>query len=352
MAGKDNKLTSKAAKLDFSALPGFVKPNDEEAAAARPKTAPGAMMAFANEARSDLLRENEELRSRAAETDALQGRLDEALADLGQWEGAHATRMLDPKRIKASRYANRHELAFSSAEFEKTRAEIANAGGNVQPIKVRPIGKSGEYEIVYGHRRHRACLELGLPVLAMIESIDDQALFVEMDRENRARADLSAWEQGMMYRRALDTGLYPSARKLADAVGVDLGHVGKAIALAKLPAEVVEAFASPLDLQYRWAKPLTEAHQKDPKALVARARAIKARVPRPSAKVVLEQLLDVAGQGVGPSNPPERRFEVSGKRAATLTAGADAAGVLRFEPGVLTPSRREALEKFVETLLK
>ena len=88
------------------------------------------------------------------------------------------------------------------------------------------------YEIVYGHRRHRACLDLGLPVLAVVEEVGEQQLFEQMERENRARADLSAWEQGMMYARALDQGLYPSNRQLAQAIGRDLGDVGKALSLA------------------------------------------------------------------------------------------------------------------------
>jgi hypothetical protein len=29
-------------------------------------------------------------------------------------------------------------------------------------------GDATRYEIVFGHRRHRACLELGLPVLAVL----------------------------------------------------------------------------------------------------------------------------------------------------------------------------------------
>ena len=81
------------------------------------------------------------------------------------------------------------------------KSEMESAGGNVQAIKVRPIPgtEPQEYEIVFGHRRHRACLDLGLEVLATIESIDDKELFKEMDRENRQRADLRPYEQGLMY---------------------------------------------------------------------------------------------------------------------------------------------------------
>jgi hypothetical protein len=46
---------------------------------------------------------------------------------------------LDPRSIRPSTWANRHEASFESAEFEELKAEIADAGGNVQPIKVRPL---------------------------------------------------------------------------------------------------------------------------------------------------------------------------------------------------------------------
>jgi hypothetical protein len=63
-----------------------------------------------------------------------------------------------------------------------------------------------------------------------------------MERENRGRKNLSAWEQGCMYRKALDEGLYPSLRKLAEAVKVDVSLVSKSLALARLPESVVAAF--------------------------------------------------------------------------------------------------------------
>lgn len=65
------------------------------------------------------------------------------------------------------------------------------------------------------------------------------------------------------YRRALDEGLFPSNKKMAEALGVDLGIVGKALTLAGLPVEVIDAFKSPLKIQYRFAKPLKDALAKD-----------------------------------------------------------------------------------------
>ena len=134
-------------------------------------------------------------------------------------------------------------------------------------------GQTPTHEIVFGHRRHQACLELGLPVNAVtVDSMDDKALFEAMDRENRGRKNLSPWEQGRMYDQAIKQGLYPSLRRLSESLGVNLSDASRAVQLAKLPKEIVAAFASPLDLQVRWAKPLADVLQRDPEGVLSRAR--------------------------------------------------------------------------------
>lgn len=240
-----------------------------ERRAVSPRTGPGSMLAYMNE-QSEVHKEVIELRKM-----------------VGQFDGAVPTRLLDPQTIVASAWANRDESHFHSRDFAELKDEIAAAGGNVQPIKVRVLPEASataaRYELVYGHRRHRACLELGLPVLALVQTqMPDSDLFVEMERENRNREDLSAWEQGMMYAKALELGLFPSARQLASAINRDLGNMGKAMALAKLPAEVVQAFGSPLNLQFRWSTPLKDIHQRDPERLLQIAREILSMDKRPT----------------------------------------------------------------------
>ncbi|WP_157265611.1 ParB/RepB/Spo0J family partition protein [Azohydromonas aeria] len=197
-------------------------------------------------------------------------------AQVQQLEGERGAQPLDARLVRASRWANRHASSFDGEDFADLKAEIAGAGGNVQPIKVRPLrtpaGDGACYEIVFGHRRHRACLELGLPVLAVVAELDDRALFAEMDRENRSRKNLSAYEQGVMYRRALQEGLFPSQRMLAVAVGADSGNVSRAIKVAELPEELLSAFGSPLAVQFAWASDLAEAVQRDRDATLAAAR--------------------------------------------------------------------------------
>lgn len=230
---------------------------------------------------------------------------------LAEFTGATATRKIHPKRIKPSRWVNRNELSYAGEAFASLKKEIETAGGNIQPIKVRPSNSvPGEYELVFGHRRHRACLELGLDVLTLIEELDDAELFCQMDRENRARAALSPWEAGTTYARALDEGLFPSARKLAEAASIDLSQLGKALVLAKLPIDVIAAFPSPLDLQYRWATLLSQAIQKDPELILLRAKELRAAKENLNASQVLVRLLE--GGGTVPP-PAPKKVSVMGK---------------------------------------
>ncbi len=269
---------------------------------------------------------------------------------LAEFDGASATRKLDPKLIKPSKWANRNELSYCGAEFTALKQEIETAAGNIQPIKVRPLKLlPGEFELVFGHRRHRACLELGLPVLAVIEDLDDSELFCQMDRENRARAPLSPWEAGTTYGRALDEGLFPSARKLAEAASIDLSQLGKALALARLPADVIAAFPSPLDLQYRWATLLTSAIQKDPDLILNRAKELKNSTEKLASSQVLTRLLE--GGGTVPP-PTDKKISVKGKDGQSAAIKLDPVKrSVVISLSNIDPKRFSEVEKTIKALL-
>lgn len=238
------RLASQAAAEATSHKPP-VAPAHSAPAARSPITGPGQFAAFMAK-ESDALRENEDLK-----------------AELAKWDGALPVQSLDPNLIDDSKWANRHHDSFAGVEFKQLKDEIRSAGGNVQPIKVRPHPtKPGRFEVVFGHRRLRACRELGLPVKAMVAKASDQELFIDMDRENRSREDLRPYEQGAMYVKAIRDGLFKTQVELAEATGTDVGIVSKSIAIAKLPAQILKAFKSPLDIQYRWAKPLGDMVEK------------------------------------------------------------------------------------------
>lgn len=308
------------------------------------KTAPGTLMGFM-EGQSATHQENKVLREQLKEADRV------AL----HFKGASPVKMLDPVKIRRSDFANRNPASFEGNEWDAFKKDILGNGGNETPIRVRPISEpvdEVEFEIIYGHRRHQACLELGIPVRAQIEDATEHMLFVAMELENRSRKDLSPWEQGMFYAKALDKGLYPSARQLAEAIRRDSSDVGKALSLARLPAAVVAAFASPLEIQFRWAKPLNDAHQADPDGLITRAKAIAAYGRRQSAGSVLQQL--IASQAPAGAPATERADieigKVGKKATAVLTSDSKGRAILKFQVD-LPPKKRQALAAYAEKLL-
>lgn len=268
-------------------------------------------------------------------------------ARLKEFDGALPVRLIDADRISASRWANRDTRSFDLPDFRVLKDEIAQAGGNVQPIKVRPVrGTDDRFEIVFGHRRHRACLDLGLPVLAVVDDVSDQDLFKEMDRENRARADLAPWEQGVMYRRALNEQLFVSQDQLAKELGVDPGNLSKALRLADLPEAVVRAFPSPLDLQYRWAKALNDALQADPEGVVARAEELAGnRSMAQSAKEVFEILC-----GAGSTGSSAEVVMINGRVVARIVHDGTKASV-QFSKGTVEKGKLKLLAEHLKSFL-
>jgi ParB family chromosome partitioning protein len=327
-----SKVQRKGSGIDFGNLDedSPVRKDDEQ-----PRTAIGAISASLAMGRG-VETENRALKDRVQELEQRQ-----------------FVELLDPSRIRPSKYANRHPSSFADQAFVDLREEIAQSGKNVQPIKVRPVSNDAahDFEIVYGHRRHRACLELGIPVAATISDLDDQALFSEMDRENRDRESLSPWEQGRMYQRALDLGLFPSARMLAQELGVTNSLVSTAVQLASLPEEVVRAFPRPQSLQYRWAPELTQAVASNRALIFKRAAEIEAQGdPTRAPKAVLAYLL--SSEQADPAEGEVRKFKLSGKTVGSFSRGSNGALTIKVRGGVLAPDVEAKLQAFVEGLFK
>jgi ParB family transcriptional regulator, chromosome partitioning protein len=184
---------------------------------------------------------------------------------------------IDPRRVHESRWAVVPPSDWASDEYLALRASIEAIGGNVQPIKVRPrlgssaiecISKrsSAPLEIVFGHRRHRACLELGLPVLCIVEDRADAEAFAEMVAEYCWPLTKLTWRLAEILRRATDELLFPSTRRLAEGVSLNHSDVGLLLSMARLPESVRNRFDN-AGLTQSMARRLTSAYSRDPIAL-------------------------------------------------------------------------------------
>lgn len=325
MAGLKRKFAQKLESLTTETPAAPAETPVERPARKGPATGPGGMLAFQKE----MTESNKELKSLRERVQAFEGSLQVVY--------------LDPELIMVSKLANRHETTFATPEFKALKADIAASKGNVQPIKVRPVkGKPDRYELVFGHRRHRACKEEGLQVLSMIESVDDAELFLAMDRENREREDLSPYEQGMHYKRALDLKIFPSIRLMAQALEIAHSSISRAIALAELPEPVVAAFRTPLELQYRWGKAISDALKQDEKGVLTRAKELAAQETKPAGATVTQIL---CGQQKEMS---EKRIQKIGKNGEATLTQQDGAVTVSFPKGVLSARKANQLSKLIE----
>jgi ParB family chromosome partitioning protein len=265
-------------------------------------------------------------------------------------------RLINPALIRVTQHPNRAPDAYTNEEFDVFRDVIQHANGNTQPITVRRTADATdgyEYELIAGHRRHRACLDLGLDVLAVIEVDcgDDSAYLLRL-RENSGRVDLSPWELGCQVLDGIKHRHLRSIRHAGLVTGRDPSDLAKAVQLAELPPSVIGAFASPTELQYRHAKPLTDALKTRETAVISEAKRIAALPERPVTAEVVNLLISAAGGGVGRSHTPpqDRPLTADGQRVGRIKASRGKQTVVEIEVA-LADKERETLAKAIERLV-
>ena len=111
--------------------------------------------------------------------------------------------------------------------------------GILEPIIVRPLGD--KYELVAGERRYKANVLAGNDTIpARIIDLDDAECSEIAIIENLQRKDLSALEEALSYKRAIDLG-YATQQQLAEKVGKSQSYIANKIRLLKLSDDVQDA---------------------------------------------------------------------------------------------------------------
>jgi len=158
---------------------------------------------------------------------------------------------LDPSSIDPSPFPDRLP-DDSQVDFEALKKLIADEGQKV-PIQVRRHPTvSGRYQVVYGHRRWRAALDLGIKVKATVVALSDSELVVAQGIENAARQDLSWIERALFAWRMDQAGI--KARDIRAALSVDDPELARLRAVCRaVPVEVIEAIGrAPKAGRPRW----------------------------------------------------------------------------------------------------
>lgn len=264
---------------------------------------------------------------------------------------------LDPKRVRATKFINRDERAFLEADprFVALKESIRRDGQEA-PIRVRPVSGDGaaDFEVVFGHRRHRACLALdseiegGFPLLALpdAKASESRDLVLKMYRENELRENPSAYEKGLSFKQWLAEGLFSDQQQLAESIGVSKGLVSQYIHLADLPEYVIAAFGDPREIAVRWSQDLTNAVKTNPGKLREAAKRLADTEPRPAAVIVVRELIaSVEGTGRS-SSTREQSIKVDGRVALRVQRRE---GRLTLKFSQLNPNaQREIMEEIVE----
>lgn len=126
---------------------------------------------------------------------------------------------------------------FDEGKLNELAASIKEQGV-LQPILVRPVGKSGNFEIVAGERRYRAAKLAGLKTVpAIVKELADEVTLAVALIENIQRQELNPLEEAASYRELLDNYGYTQAQ-LAEKLGKSRVYVANTLRLLALPDEI------------------------------------------------------------------------------------------------------------------
>lgn len=231
---------------------------------------------------------------------------------------------LDPKTIDPSPYPDRLPDDDPS-DFESFKRSIETEGQKI-PIQVRRHPSSiDRYQVIYGHRRWRAALELGQTVRAIEVEISDLDLVVAQGIENASRQDLTWIERVLFASRMDDAGIKP--RDIYAALSIEHTELARMRGVYRsIPADVIEAIGrAPKIGRPRWLD-LAKTISAVPGALdVVRSTLLQANAEAGSSNERFQRVLSAVKPSVD-------------SRASGLTPIADASGA---KLGAYTVSPKE-----------
>ena len=222
------------------------------------------------------------------------------------------------------------------------------AKGQQLPAIVRELHGDPEYtyEVVCGARRHWTASFLDIDYFIEVRQMTDEEAFLLADSENRAREDISDYERGVDYLRALGR-YYRSVRQMAAALDVSDTWLGRFLALAKLPPEILDAYPSIYDVKVDHSRKLCKIidDKGTHDAIIEKAAELKGS-GKPGA-VVFRELCSVAkaSRAKRGGQLVEKTYQHNGKNAVTYknTPRGDVQLMLHRSSG----ASKEEMEKLV-----
>ena len=222
-----------------------------------------------------------------------------------------AIRDLDPKLIDDWGPADRLEedvTAVTSEDegsFDILKISIKEQGQQV-PILVRPSKtKHGRFEVIYGRRRVKACLELDISVRSNVQDMDDETALMAKGLENAARRGLSFYEKALFAAEILSQG--KTTTKVGEVLGVSRNAVSQLSRAAKVvPRRVgVKIGPAPASGRPKWFQ-LADAFEAE-KLTEKQALTMLSQMEHLASDQRLDQLLkEISKRGAAPRVKQER----------------------------------------------
>ncbi len=129
---------------------------------------------------------------------------------------------------------NKGEGAHSIEEL----AQSISRSGQQVPVLLRPAqGQDGHFQVIYGRRRILACKQLGIPVKALIRTLDDHEAIMAKGLENATRQDLSFYERARFACAIIEQGY--SRAEACNALSISKNTLSQLERIARLIPESV-----------------------------------------------------------------------------------------------------------------
>jgi ParB family chromosome partitioning protein len=189
----------------------------------------------------------------------------------------------------------------------KCEIESFERYGQLIPVLGRPLRNNSNHdvELLYGARRLFVAQHLNKPLQINLRELSDKEAIIAMDIENRQRKNVSPYEQGLAYAEWMRAKHFDSQDDIAKALRISTSQVSRLLKVARLPAVVIDAFETPLEIRERWGLELSSALD-DPRrkpTIIDRARALVGTAKKPVAAEVFRTLLSNPSPGRKPRAP-------------------------------------------------
>jgi len=278
---------------------------------------------------------------RAAASEAAPARVGDrlsALARVTSGEYAEKTfRLVDPARCRMWARHNRAYALLTVDSCADLLDSLRAQGAQEFPAVVRRVegDPDHDWEVICGARRHWSVSHLRnvehreIKFLIDERELTDEQAFRISDLENRARQDISDYERAVDYRDAVQTFYGGVANRMAERLEVSKNWLSRFLDLAKLPAEVVQAFGDVRHLRENHARELkpflTEAASRERVLGAARDLAARQAGRLTAGEALIEAPKVVAALKAAASADPK-----AGAAAPAATTVRNAAGAALF----------------------